>query len=131
MVLENGRLTATTTKTTTPAPWTRPLSRPGAVLHGQTAIPLAEVPNGLQPGRQPGRVAIDPTRIRLRTGARLEPTEYPGRVVLLMAEGAQIHVTVDIGVLVVVLLDRERYRVQRPAVGDTVSLGFAADALSL
>ena len=130
VVLESGRLTATTYENHYAYTLDDNLSPPRLVLHGQAAIPLAALPAGLQPG-QPGRVAIDPTRIRLRTGDPTDPTECSGRVVLLMAEGEQIRVTVDIGVLVVVLLDRERYRAQRPAVGDTVSLGFAADALSL
>ena len=130
VVLESGRLTATTYENHYACTLDDTLSPPRLVLHGQAAIPLAALPAGLQPG-QPGRVAIDPTRIRLRTGDPTDPTECSGRVVLLMAEGEQIRVTVDIGVLVVVLLDRERYRAQRPAVGDTVSLGFAADALSL
>ena len=130
VVLESGRLTATTYENHYACTLDETLVPPQLILHGQAAIPLAALPAGLQPG-QTGRVAIDPTRIRLRTGDPTQPTECSGRVVLLMAEGAQIRVTVDIGVLVVVLLDRERYRAQRPAVGDTVSLGFAADALSL
>ncbi len=70
VVLENGRLTATTYETTTPAPWTRPLSRPGWF---STARPSPDrAARGVATG-QPGRVAIDPTRIRLRTGARPSP----------------------------------------------------------
>ena len=130
VVLESGRLTATTYENHYACTLDETHAPPQLILHGQAAIPLTALPAGLQSG-QSGRVAIDPTRIRLRTGDPTEPTECPGRVVLLMAEGAQIRVTVDIGVLVVVLLDRERYRAQRPAVGDTVSLGFAADSLSL
>ena len=130
VVLESGRLTATTYENHYACTLDETHAPPQLILHGQAAIPLTALPAGLQSG-QSGRVAIDPTRIRLRTGDPTQPTECSGRVVLLMAEGAQIRVTVDIGVLVVVLLDRERYRAQRPAVGDTVSLGFAADALSL
>ena len=130
VVLESGRLATTTYENDYTCTLDDSCIPPRLVLHGQAAIPLTGLPAGLQPG-QTGRVAIDPTRIRLRTGDPTDPTECSGRVVLLMAEGEQIRVTVDIGVLVVVLLDRERYRAQRPAVGDTVSLGFAADALSL
>ena len=130
VVLESGRLATTTYENHYACTLDETHAPPRLILHGQAAIPLTALPAGLQPG-QAGRVAIDPTRIRLRTGDPTDPAECSGRVVLLMAEGAQIRVTVDIGVLVVVLLDRERYRAQRPAVGDTVSLGFAADALSL
>ena len=130
VVLESGRLTATTYENHYACTLDETHAPPRLILHGQAAIPLTALPAGLQPG-QAGRVAIDPTRIRLRTGAPAEPGECSGRVVLLMAEGAQIRVTVDIGVLVVVLLDPERYRQERPAVGDTVSLGFAPEAFSL
>ena len=130
VVLESGRLATTTYENHYACTLDETHAPPRLILHGQAAIPLTALPAGLQPG-QAGRVAIDPTRIRLRTGDPTDPAECSGRVVLLMAEGAQIRVTVDIGVLVVVLLDRERYRAQRPAVGDTVSLGFAADSLSL
>ena len=130
VVLESGRLTATTYENHYACTLDETHAPPQLILHGQAAIPLTALPAGLQPG-QAGRVAIDPTRIRLRTGAPAEPGECSGRVVLLMAEGAQIRVTVDIGVLVVVLLDPERYRQERPAVGDTVSLGFAPEAFSL
>ena len=130
VVLESGRLATTTYENHYACTLDETHAPPQLILHGQAAIPLTALPAGLQPG-QSGRVAIDPTRIRLRTGDPTQPTECSGRVVLLMAEGAQIRVTVDIGVLVVVLLDRERYRAQRPAVGDTVSLGFAPEAFSL
>ena len=129
VVLESGRLATTTYENHYACTLDETHAPPRLILHGQAAIPLTALPAGLQPG-QAGRVAIDPTRIRLRTGDPTDPAECSGRVVLLMAEGAQIRVTVDIGVLVVVLLDRERYRAQRPAVRDTVSLGFAADSLS-
>ena len=130
VVLESGRLATTTYENHYTCTLDETHAPPRLILHGQAAIPLTALPAGLQPG-QAGRVAIDPTRIRLRTGAPAEPGECSGRVVLLMAEGAQIRVTVDIGVLVVVLLDPERYRQERPAVGDTVSLGFAPEAFSL
>ena len=130
VVLESGRLATTTYENHYACTLDETHAPPQLILHGQAAIPLTALPAGLQPG-QSGRVAIDPTRIRLRTGDPTDPTECSGRVVLLMAEGEQIRVTVDIGVLVVVLLDRERYRAQRPAVGDTVSLGFAPEAFSL
>ena len=130
VVLESGRLTATTYENHYSCTLDDTDSPPRLVLHGQATIPLTALPAGLLPGSA-GRVAIDPTRIRLRTGAPAEPGECSGRVVLLMAEGVQIRVTVDIGVLVVVLLDPERYRQERPAVGDTVSLGFAPEAFSL
>ena len=130
VVLESGRLATTTYENHYACTLDETHAPPRLILHGQAAIPLTALPAGLQPG-QAGRVAIDPTRIRLRTGAPAEPGECSGRVVLLMAEGVQIRVTVDIGVLVVVLLDPERYRQERPAVGDTVSLGFAPEAFSL
>ena len=130
VVLESGRLATTTYENHYTCTLDDTLSPPRLILHGQAAISLAAVPAGLQPG-QTGRVAIDPTRIRLRTGDSAHAGECSGRVVLLMAEGAQIRVTVDIGVLVVVVMDRERYCEERPAVGDTVTLTFAADAVSL
>ena len=130
VVLESGRLATTTYENHYACTLDETHAPPRLILHGQAAIPLTALPAGLQPG-QAGRVAIDPTRIRLRTGDPTDPAECSGRVVLLMAEGVQIRVTMDIGVLVVVLLDPERYRQERPAVGDTVSLGFAPEAFSL
>ena len=50
---------------------------------------------------------------------------------LIMAEGEKIRVVVNIGVLVVVLMEQASYQQQLPAVGETVMLRFASDAVSL
>ena len=48
-----------------------------------------------------------------------------------MAEGEKIRVVVNIGVLMVVLMDRASYQHQRPAIGETMHLRFAPDAVTL
>jgi hypothetical protein len=48
-----------------------------------------------------------------------------------MAEGEHTRVVVNIGVLMVVLMDRASYLHERPAIGETVTLRFAADAATL
>jgi len=80
------------------------------------------------------RVAIDPHRISLD---RIEPAASPGEehpisgtILLIMAEGEHIRLVVNVGVPVVVLMDRTGYGALRPAIGETMRLRFGADALS-
>ena len=130
VVLEGGRLTTTTYENhyacTLEEPATGVLR---LLLHGQATVPLDRPPAGLRPGLS-GRVAIDPHHIVLRNASASPGRGCSGRVVLVMAEGDRIRVTVDIGVLIVVLMERDPYRREHPAVGDTVSLEIGAGAIT-
>ena len=132
LVLEGGRLAATTYENSYACTLTPPengIFR--CTLHGRVEIPLATLP-GYRPIRS-GRVYIDPRKIAL---SRLEDQQQAdqdvsGTIVLIMSEGEQIRVVVNIGVLIVVLMDRTRYQHQRPAIGETVGLRFIANAVTL
>jgi len=98
-------------------------------LHGQVAIPVAAA----WPTATSGRVYIDPGKITLaqRDTPPLSDSDVTGTIVLTMAEGDKIRIVVQIGVLMVVLMDRTTYEQQRPVIGETVALHFAADAVTL
>jgi hypothetical protein len=80
-----------------------------------------------------GRVHIDPEKIMLsRIDDQGESNQrVTGTIVLLMAEGEKVRVVVNIGVLMVVLMDRLDYEHERPAIGETVALQFTGASVSL
>ena len=132
LVLEHGRLAATTYENSyacTLTPEENGLIR--CTLHGRVAIPLTP-PLDYQP-TESGRVYIDPEKITLRRndGQGKTPQEVTGMIMLVMAEGEKIRVVVNIGVLLVVLMERTRYQDLRPAVGETMRLQFAVKAVTL
>jgi len=132
LVLEKGRLTATTYENSyacTVFPGQN--GRLRCTLHDQVEIPCElTLPAGFS--ERNSRVYIAPEKITLsRSVDRQSNHGVTGTVLLLMAEGEHIRVVVNIGVLMVVLLDRASYRHERPAIGETVSLQFAADAVTL
>jgi len=132
LVLENGRLAATTYENSyacTLTPAASGLLR--CILHGRVVLPFTPPPD-YQP-TESGRVYLDPEKITLRRTDGLEKAqqEVTGTIILVMAEGEKIRVVVDIGVLLVVLMERTRYQELRPAVGESMQLQFAANALTL
>ncbi len=132
LVLENGRLAATTYENS----YACSLLSGGngclrCSLHGRVAIPFATPPSADQLKRS-GRVYIDPEKITLSRTDDLHANEgVMGTIVLIMAEGEKIRAVVNIGVLMVVLMDRASYQHQRPAIGETMHLRFAPDAVTL
>ena len=100
-------------------------------LHGRVVIPLPPPPD--YQAIESGRVYLDPEKIILRRTDGLEKAqqEVTGTIMLVMSEGEKIRVVVDIGVLMVVLMERTRYQELRPAVGETMHLQFAANAFTL
>jgi tungstate transport system ATP-binding protein len=133
LVLENGRLAATTYENSyacTLVPGENGCLR--CDLHGRVEIALPMPRSGFQRARS-GRVYIDPEKITLsRTvdsgGSNQDVT---GTIVLIMAEGEKIRVVVNVGVLMVVLMDRTSYQHQGPAIGEMMSLRFESDAVTL
>jgi tungstate transport system ATP-binding protein len=120
LVLENGQLAATTYENSY-----------ACTLHGRVAIPFA-TPLSADQLTSSGRVYIDPEKITLSRTDDLHADEgVKGTIVLIMAEGEKIRVVVNIGVLMVVLMDRTSYQHQRPAIGETMHLRFAPDAVTL
>lgn len=132
LVLEKGRLTATTYENSyacTLLPGEN--GRLRCTLQDKVEIPCElTVPDGFSEGN--GQVYIAPEKIVFsRSVDRQSPQGLSGTILLLMAEGEHIRVVVNIGVLLVVLMDRASYRHERPAIGETVFLRFAADAVTL
>jgi tungstate transport system ATP-binding protein len=133
LVLENGRLATTTYENSyacTLSPGENGHLR--CILHGRVEVPFA-LPPGASLPTQNGRVYIDPEKIALRrTDDPSSSTQgVTGTIVLIMAEGEKIRVVVNIGVLMVVLMDRASYQQESPAIGATMSLRFAPDAVTL
>jgi len=133
LVLENGRRAATTYENSfagTLIPGDN--GQLHCTLHGKVQIPISTPQPGCHPTRS-GRIYIDPEKITLSQPAdQQEPgQEVTGTIMLIMAEGEKIRVVVNIGVLMVVLMDRASYQHHCPAIGATVTLRFAANALTL
>ncbi len=134
LVLESGRLATTTYENSYTC--TLHAAEHGTMrcrLHGIVEIPL---PLRLQDYRQSagsGRIYIDPEKIRLFRAELQQPNtqQIAGTIVLVMSEGEKIRVVVNIGVLMVVLMDRSSYQQERPAIGETMHLQLATDAVTL
>lgn len=77
-----------------------------------------------------GRISIHPQKIRLHPlTAQTSPAAQwlQGQVVLVMAEGANIRVVVNVGVLMVVVMDGDDYRSKEPRIGDRVALEISGE----
>lgn len=129
LVLESGRLAATTYENsyaynTLPGPD----GRFRCMLHGRVELPCS-LPAGFL--EKNSRLYIAPEKItlsRLPGGGAAQ--EVSGAVLLIMAEGELVRVVVNIGVLMVVLMDRAGYRNEHPVIGETVHLQFGSDAVT-
>ena len=79
------------------------------------------------------RVFIDPEKIELYIGEKIPGAIHclQGTVVQLMEESDRIRAVVNVGVLLTVLLQREKYDSLRPGIGDTVAVSIAYDAVTL
>jgi tungstate transport system ATP-binding protein len=132
VVLESGKIAPTTYENC----FTCTISRGEknemwCVLYGGAEIPLL-VHNSLC-HLDAARVYIDPEKIQLNRLGELSGTDkfVAGKVVLVMAEGEKVRVVVNIGVLMVVLMDYHEYQQTRPDIGDVVYLRFATDTVSI
>jgi len=133
LVLEGGRL-ATTTYENSYACTLLPQADGGVRCRLREGVEIAvPTPPPLPTMATTGRVTIGPQGISL---CRIDPLPCPetadrviGTIVLLMAEGEYIRVVVNVGVLMVVLMDRAGYAALRPAIGETMLLRFAAESL--
>ncbi|MGD9948884.1 MAG: ATP-binding cassette domain-containing protein [Desulfobulbus sp.] len=131
LVLENGRRANTTYENSyacTVAPeqdgWRRYL------LHGilELAFHTQHVGSACKTN---GRVSIDPEKVALLSANEPAPGTYaklPGRVVMIMEEGKNIRVVVDVGVLMVVLMQGRDYEKNPPHIGSRVILGIPEEA---
>jgi tungstate transport system ATP-binding protein len=101
-------------------------------LHGSIDLLLSADSN--RP-RQPtvGRVTIDPKKISLLRMGDQPPAanQFSGSVMLTMAEGDCIRVVVNVGVPMVVLLDKAAYHRQPPSIGATVLVVIPEQACTL
>ena len=104
--------------------------RPGCLLNGRAVIPLEVLPPLLHTAED-GRLSVDPEKIRLCRKAPLQEQSLcvTGTVVLAMAEGRRVRLVIDIGVLLTAVMDRDRYLLEHPSIGETVHLSFATGAV--
>jgi tungstate transport system ATP-binding protein len=100
-------------------------------LHGRVSLPVS-AGETIYPTTTAGQVYIDPEKITLSRHEVQQAcgSQVIGTIVLIMAENSKIRIVVHIGVVLVVLMDRTTYEQQRPAVGETVTLHFAADTIT-
>lgn len=104
--------------------------RPCCLLNNRAAIPLEALPPLLRMA-DCGRLSVDPEKVYIHhRGAPPDPAhDITGMVVLTMAEGERVRLVVDIGVLLTAIMDRDRYILEHPAIGELVCLSFAAGAV--
>jgi len=140
LVLENGQLAPTTYENAYPCTLTQGADgRWYALLPTGAALALAIEPPSGPSSATDARVYIDPEKITLhrhrdhRDGrdGQEAGTTLSGTVILLMAENDRIRVVVNIGLLLVVLMDRADYQQHPPAIGETVLLEVIAEAVTL
>ncbi len=101
-------------------------------LSDRAVFELPALATGLEPGRQ--RIFIDPAGIDLvREGGSLSGRSglLQGRVMQLMDQGNRIRMVVDIGVMLVVYLDFEKYLARPPRVGGRVLLRVRPEAVQV
>ena len=80
------------------------------------------------------RLFIDPAKIAIADNddSVSNPLDTArGRLVQLMAENNHIRMVVDAGILFTLLMDRSRYRVKQPLVGDMLTLVFPPEAIQV
>jgi len=134
LVLENGRLAATTYENSYTCSLTlEKNSHLRCILHNKVEIPLAIRSSELPQPTFNRRIYIDPEQITLHRAANQQQFKQgvTGTIVLIMAEGGKIRVVVNIGVLMVVLMDRASYQQEQPAIGEKVLLLFEAATVTL
>lgn len=134
LVLESGRIVPTTYENNYLCTLTTGTDgQHRCTLQGRVELPLAGPLHGTTV-RSTGtrRIHLDPEKIRLsRSGAHQSHGRFvAGKVILLIAEGEKIRMVVDIGVMLVVLMEGSDYQQERPAIGETVTLQMAPDAVT-
>lgn len=79
------------------------------------------------------RIFIDPAAIEVKAPSTTESSgnSLEGKVVQLMEEGEQVRIVVKCGVLMNMLISRQRYRELRVAVSDTVALHINSEKIQI
>lgn len=139
LVLEQGRVVETSAENSFLCPIHPTAAGHQICLPGQEQILFVPQLTTVQKMRKTVRVIIAPDKIELqrRAIAPLLPTQtastscLSGRVIMVMADGDKVRVMVNIGLMLVVLMTNEEYRMQQPAVGDAVTLLIPGDALCI
>jgi len=133
LVLENGRLTTHAYENSYACTFKKHADRGvDCLIQGVVSLRLTQGSVATELGR--GRVSIQPEMILLH---RLTPQQTPaahwlkGQVVLVMAEGDQIRVVVNVGVLMVVMMDIADYRHTAPQIGEQVALEISGTGCTL
>lgn len=132
LVLENGRLTTDTYENS----YTCTLQQHaggGVDCLLQGVVPLHLAQQRLAANHGKGRICIPPHSIQLHLARHPSPAPQwlPGQVVLIMAEGEKIRVVVDVGVLMVILLDVCEYQRKAPRIGERVALEILGEGCTL
>lgn len=132
LVLDHGRMVQTTYENIFPCIVSEAENgRICCQMNGGIKLWLPESLSVNQSGRS--KVFIDPTAIRVQMPAavRFSADGVHGRVVALMEEGEQIRLVVQCGVLLNVLLPRQRYLDLRLTISDNVHLHMEPQGIQL
>lgn len=133
VVLEKGRLASTTYENVFSCDLKKigPGGMVRCYLQNKVLVNLPAAAVNNQHGKQ--RIYLDPEKIAF--GGVSERTEQKGllqgKVIMLMEEGERIRIMVNIGVMVAVVVSRNRYLQKQPVIGDNLKLRFGADAITI
>ena len=131
LVLENGQR-ANTTYENSYACTVEPLEEKGVryLLHGVLELFYPDKTAAVD-GKKSGRVSIKPELIALVPSGGASPPRHAqvtGRVVMVMEEGTNVRVVVDVGVLMVILMVSSAYQKNPPMIGSRISLAIPQEA---
>ncbi len=131
LVLERGALAAATYENVFVCTMTTD-SREQPVCRLQNSVDLLLPAAQHPPKTARKKISIDPAKIALLTAPPARETAgiLQGRVVQLMAEGREIRMIVNVGVLLTVLLDQKEYRKLAPAINEQVYLQVLPGAIT-
>lgn len=130
VVLDHGRIVQTTYENIFPCT----VEEKNGLLfcHINGALKLCLEPS---PANKTGRcrIFIDPAAIEVKATSTAESSDetVEGKVVQLMEEGEQVRIVVKCGVLMSVLISRQRYHELRVAISDTVALHINSEKIQI
>lgn len=134
LFLENGRLTDTEYENTFAVALVQKQEHGVVYRIDNTEVELS-LPCLSASGEEPpgkGRLSVDPEKIHLHRHASEELIPVgTGKVLIVMAQGDTIYLSVDIGVPLVVHLSQTRYQRLKPLVGEWIHLSCEQDACTI
>jgi tungstate transport system ATP-binding protein len=99
----------------------------------QDKISFLISPNQTGPGNKSVRLVVDPARIKLigYPDDACDASRLRGKLVRAAAQNSKIHLVVDIGLFITLLIPRKNYEQFRPLVGEVVDICVPPEAVQV